>query len=107
MFYQVLIIIKNDDDDKYLEKQVNILKSLIKRINSYIDENGSIKLPFNFVDWPTHCDNPQNELDYMKSDLTQFLSYNHSNMNTTPLNICFTSITIKLGSCLLFSSLVW
>lgn len=57
---------KHDDDDKYLQNQVNILKPLIKRINSYIDENGSIKLPFNFVDWPTHCDNPQNELDYMK-----------------------------------------
>lgn len=57
---------KHDDDELYLKKQIKILSSLVEKINTYIDDNGSIKLPFNFVDWPTHCCNPQNEFDYIK-----------------------------------------
>ena len=57
---------KHDDDEDYLKKSMSTLEYLIKKIGTYIDDDGNVNFPFNFVDWPTHCSSIENEFDKIK-----------------------------------------
>ncbi len=57
---------RHDGDDEYLKKQIPTLKMTIEKYDSYIDMNGHINLPINFVDWPTHADEPSSEINRLK-----------------------------------------
>lgn len=55
-----------DNDETYLLKEKDYVESLLREIDKYIDGNGNVNLPFNFVDWPTHTCTDATELDRKK-----------------------------------------
>ncbi len=68
MWWIILLLEKyrHDGDKEYLLKYLDSVESVIKKYDGYIEKDGHIRLPINFVDWPTHADDESSEINRLK-----------------------------------------
>lgn len=69
IFWWFLILVEKyryDGDKSFLLEQKDFVINAIKEVNGFIDKDGNVSLPFNFIDWPTHPGGEDTKLNQIK-----------------------------------------